>query len=147
MPFKSSTAYFKLCIYWTATKATSWLEIRILLCAVSQAHDEICLKFPLQCKDCGKKKIPREKVSCLLSTVCTGIISVFNLEQGSESLFNRSPSSFMITPSPVQSQRPPVHLVKWAASLWYVLEFFSHDPFTCCLSCNFHNTRWQHVPV
>ncbi|GLD61376.1 TNF receptor-associated factor 2-like isoform X1, partial [Lates japonicus] len=27
-----------------------------------KAHDEICLKFPLQCKDCGKKKIPREKV-------------------------------------------------------------------------------------
>ncbi|XP_022625709.1 TNF receptor-associated factor 2-like isoform X2 [Seriola dumerili] len=26
-----------------------------------EAHDEICLKFPLQCKDCGKKKIPREK--------------------------------------------------------------------------------------
>ncbi|MEQ2203244.1 hypothetical protein XENOCAPTIV_027393, partial [Xenoophorus captivus] len=26
------------------------------------AHDEICLKFPLQCKDCGKKKIPREKI-------------------------------------------------------------------------------------
>uniref|UniRef100_A0A671YW81 TNF receptor-associated factor n=1 Tax=Sparus aurata TaxID=8175 RepID=A0A671YW81_SPAAU len=26
-----------------------------------KAHDEICLKFPLQCKDCGKKKIPREK--------------------------------------------------------------------------------------
>ncbi|XP_047425391.1 TNF receptor-associated factor 2 [Mugil cephalus] len=28
-----------------------------------KAHDEICLKFPLQCKDCGKKKIPREKFS------------------------------------------------------------------------------------
>ncbi|KAA8584559.1 hypothetical protein FQN60_008344 [Etheostoma spectabile] len=27
-----------------------------------KAHDEICLKFPLQCKDCGKKKIPREKI-------------------------------------------------------------------------------------
>ncbi|XP_067294026.1 TNF receptor-associated factor 2 isoform X1 [Pseudorasbora parva] len=26
-----------------------------------KAHDEICLKFPMQCKDCGKKKIPREK--------------------------------------------------------------------------------------
>ncbi|XP_074545931.1 TNF receptor-associated factor 2 [Halichoeres trimaculatus] len=26
-----------------------------------KAHDEICAKFPLQCKDCGKKKIPREK--------------------------------------------------------------------------------------
>uniref|UniRef100_H3C931 TNF receptor-associated factor n=1 Tax=Tetraodon nigroviridis TaxID=99883 RepID=H3C931_TETNG len=26
-----------------------------------KAHDEICSKFPLQCKDCGKKKIPREK--------------------------------------------------------------------------------------
>ncbi|XP_075942829.1 TNF receptor-associated factor 2 [Anarhichas minor] len=26
-----------------------------------KAHDEICLKFPLQCKDCGKKKVPREK--------------------------------------------------------------------------------------
>ncbi|KAM3599122.1 uncharacterized protein V6R79_000390 [Siganus canaliculatus] len=26
-----------------------------------KAHDEICVKFPLQCKDCGKKKIPREK--------------------------------------------------------------------------------------
>ncbi|XP_004074805.1 TNF receptor-associated factor 2 [Oryzias latipes] len=26
-----------------------------------KAHDEICQKFPLQCKDCGKKKIPREK--------------------------------------------------------------------------------------
>lgn len=50
-----------------------------LLCAVSQAHDEICLKFPLQCKDCGKKKIPREKVSCLLSTVCSYVISVFNI--------------------------------------------------------------------
>uniref|UniRef100_A0A3Q1HPB6 TNF receptor-associated factor n=1 Tax=Acanthochromis polyacanthus TaxID=80966 RepID=A0A3Q1HPB6_9TELE len=28
-----------------------------------KAHDEICVKFPLQCKDCGKKKIPREKFS------------------------------------------------------------------------------------
>ncbi|XP_061911285.1 TNF receptor-associated factor 2 [Entelurus aequoreus] len=28
-----------------------------------KAHDEVCLKFPLQCKDCGKKKIPREKLS------------------------------------------------------------------------------------
>ncbi|XP_008324227.1 TNF receptor-associated factor 2 isoform X2 [Cynoglossus semilaevis] len=28
-----------------------------------KAHDEICQKFPLQCKDCGKKKIPREKFS------------------------------------------------------------------------------------
>lgn len=27
-----------------------------------QAHDEICVKFPMQCKECGKKKIPREKV-------------------------------------------------------------------------------------
>ncbi|TNM92014.1 hypothetical protein fugu_019026 [Takifugu bimaculatus] len=26
-----------------------------------KAHDDICLKFPLPCKDCGKKKIPREK--------------------------------------------------------------------------------------
>ncbi|KAM6985941.1 TNF receptor-associated factor 2 [Aplochiton taeniatus] len=26
-----------------------------------KAHDEICSKFPMQCKDCGKKKIPREK--------------------------------------------------------------------------------------
>ncbi|CAL8386960.1 unnamed protein product [Boreogadus saida] len=26
-----------------------------------KAHDETCVKFPLQCKDCGKKKIPREK--------------------------------------------------------------------------------------
>ncbi|XP_053196279.1 TNF receptor-associated factor 2 isoform X1 [Scomber japonicus] len=26
-----------------------------------KAHDEVCVKFPLQCKDCGKKKIPREK--------------------------------------------------------------------------------------
>ncbi|KAG7481071.1 hypothetical protein MATL_G00062790 [Megalops atlanticus] len=26
-----------------------------------KAHDEICLKFPLQCNGCGKKKIPREK--------------------------------------------------------------------------------------
>ncbi|XP_017569631.1 TNF receptor-associated factor 2 isoform X2 [Pygocentrus nattereri] len=26
-----------------------------------KAHDEICQKFPIQCKDCGKKKIPREK--------------------------------------------------------------------------------------
>uniref|UniRef100_A0A673KL18 TNF receptor-associated factor n=1 Tax=Sinocyclocheilus rhinocerous TaxID=307959 RepID=A0A673KL18_9TELE len=26
-----------------------------------KAHDEICQKFPMQCKDCGKKKIPREK--------------------------------------------------------------------------------------
>ncbi|XP_031434231.1 TNF receptor-associated factor 2 isoform X2 [Clupea harengus] len=26
-----------------------------------KAHDEICTKFPMQCKDCGKKKIPREK--------------------------------------------------------------------------------------
>ncbi|TRZ03589.1 hypothetical protein DNTS_013502 [Danionella cerebrum] len=26
-----------------------------------KAHDEICQKFPLQCKECGKKKIPREK--------------------------------------------------------------------------------------
>uniref|UniRef100_A0A8C2ZEX9 TNF receptor-associated factor n=1 Tax=Cyclopterus lumpus TaxID=8103 RepID=A0A8C2ZEX9_CYCLU len=33
----------------------------LLLHGVFQAHDEICLKFPLQCKDCGKKKIPREK--------------------------------------------------------------------------------------
>ncbi|XP_072529371.1 TNF receptor-associated factor 2 [Salminus brasiliensis] len=28
-----------------------------------KAHDEICQKFPMQCKDCGKKKIPREKFS------------------------------------------------------------------------------------
>ncbi|KAI1905096.1 hypothetical protein AGOR_G00012410 [Albula goreensis] len=28
-----------------------------------KAHDEICQKFPIQCKDCGKKKIPREKFS------------------------------------------------------------------------------------
>ncbi|XP_062340549.1 TNF receptor-associated factor 2 isoform X1 [Osmerus eperlanus] len=28
-----------------------------------KAHDEICIKFPIQCKDCGKKKIPREKMS------------------------------------------------------------------------------------
>ncbi|XP_077354730.1 TNF receptor-associated factor 2 [Festucalex cinctus] len=28
-----------------------------------KAHDEVCIKFPLQCKDCGKKKIPREKFS------------------------------------------------------------------------------------
>ncbi|KAM3874451.1 TNF receptor-associated factor 2 [Diretmus argenteus] len=28
-----------------------------------KAHDEVCQKFPLQCKDCGKKKIPREKFS------------------------------------------------------------------------------------
>ncbi|KAG7260109.1 hypothetical protein CRUP_027462 [Coryphaenoides rupestris] len=27
-----------------------------------KAHDETCVKFPLQCKDCGKKKIPREKI-------------------------------------------------------------------------------------
>ncbi|KAL2100399.1 hypothetical protein ACEWY4_004793 [Coilia grayii] len=26
-----------------------------------KAHDEICVKYPMQCKDCGKKKIPREK--------------------------------------------------------------------------------------
>ncbi|XP_023674419.1 TNF receptor-associated factor 2-like [Paramormyrops kingsleyae] len=26
-----------------------------------KAHDEVCQKFPIQCKDCGKKKIPREK--------------------------------------------------------------------------------------
>ncbi|KAJ8260610.1 hypothetical protein COCON_G00163330 [Conger conger] len=26
-----------------------------------KAHDEICQKFPVQCKACGKKKIPREK--------------------------------------------------------------------------------------
>ncbi|TSL28192.1 TNF receptor-associated factor 2 [Bagarius yarrelli] len=26
-----------------------------------KAHDEICQKFPMQCKECGKKKIPREK--------------------------------------------------------------------------------------
>ncbi|XP_041915643.1 TNF receptor-associated factor 2 isoform X2 [Alosa sapidissima] len=26
-----------------------------------KAHDEICIKYPMQCKDCGKKKIPREK--------------------------------------------------------------------------------------
>lgn len=32
----------------------------------------------------------------------------------------------MITASPVQSQRPPVHLVKWAVSLWYVQEFLSY---------------------
>uniref|UniRef100_A0A3Q2YKC4 TNF receptor-associated factor n=1 Tax=Hippocampus comes TaxID=109280 RepID=A0A3Q2YKC4_HIPCM len=46
-------------------------EARILnckYCKVScsfkdiKAHDEVCLKFPLQCKDCGKKKIPREKL-------------------------------------------------------------------------------------
>lgn len=28
-----------------------------------QAHDEVCPKFPLTCDGCGKKKIPREKVS------------------------------------------------------------------------------------
>ncbi|XP_056146293.1 TNF receptor-associated factor 2 [Lampris incognitus] len=28
-----------------------------------KAHDEVCQKHPLQCKDCGKKKIPREKFS------------------------------------------------------------------------------------
>ncbi|KAM8872716.1 TNF receptor-associated factor 2 isoform 1-T2 [Synchiropus picturatus] len=28
-----------------------------------KAHDEVCQKFPLQCKDCGKKRIPREKFS------------------------------------------------------------------------------------
>ncbi|XP_036384078.1 TNF receptor-associated factor 2 [Megalops cyprinoides] len=26
-----------------------------------KAHDDICQKFPMQCKECGKKKIPREK--------------------------------------------------------------------------------------
>ncbi|KAJ8408659.1 hypothetical protein AAFF_G00252940 [Aldrovandia affinis] len=26
-----------------------------------KAHDDICQKFPIPCKDCGKKKIPREK--------------------------------------------------------------------------------------
>ncbi|XP_030624580.1 TNF receptor-associated factor 2 [Chanos chanos] len=26
-----------------------------------KAHDEICQKYPMQCKDCGKKKIAREK--------------------------------------------------------------------------------------
>ncbi|XP_077478128.1 TNF receptor-associated factor 2 [Stigmatopora argus] len=33
-----------------------------------KAHDEVCLKFPLQCKDCGKKKIPREKFNDHLRT-------------------------------------------------------------------------------
>ncbi|XP_028318760.1 TNF receptor-associated factor 2 [Gouania willdenowi] len=28
-----------------------------------KAHDEICQKFPLQCKNCGKKKIAREKMN------------------------------------------------------------------------------------
>ncbi|MBN3299332.1 TRAF2 factor, partial [Amia calva] len=28
-----------------------------------KAHDEVCVKFPLQCEGCGKKKIPREKYS------------------------------------------------------------------------------------
>ncbi|KAJ8346996.1 hypothetical protein SKAU_G00283970 [Synaphobranchus kaupii] len=41
-----------------------------------KAHDEICQKFPIHCKDCGKKKIPREKfpdhiLSCVKSrTAC-----------------------------------------------------------------------------
>ncbi|XP_037122206.1 TNF receptor-associated factor 2 [Syngnathus acus] len=47
-------------------------EARILhckYCKVScsfkdiKAHDEVCLKFPMQCKDCGRKKIPRERYS------------------------------------------------------------------------------------
>ncbi|XP_029024338.1 TNF receptor-associated factor 2 [Betta splendens] len=33
-----------------------------------KAHDEICLKYPLQCKDCGKKKIPREKFTDHIKT-------------------------------------------------------------------------------
>lgn len=33
------------------------------LTASLQAHDEVCPKFPLACDGCGKKKIPREKVS------------------------------------------------------------------------------------
>uniref|UniRef100_A0A3Q3M2J2 TNF receptor-associated factor n=1 Tax=Mastacembelus armatus TaxID=205130 RepID=A0A3Q3M2J2_9TELE len=33
-----------------------------------KAHDEICVKFPLQCKDCGKKKIPREKFNDHIKT-------------------------------------------------------------------------------
>lgn len=28
----------------------------------SQAHDEICPKYPMICEGCAKKKIPREKV-------------------------------------------------------------------------------------
>ncbi|XP_064165313.1 TNF receptor-associated factor 2 isoform X1 [Anguilla rostrata] len=42
-----------------------------------KAHDEVCQRFPVQCKDCGKKKIPREKfpdhvLSCVKSrTACS----------------------------------------------------------------------------
>ncbi|KAJ3605195.1 hypothetical protein NHX12_027245 [Muraenolepis orangiensis] len=52
-----------------------------------KAHDETCVKFPLQCKDCGKKRIPREKfndhsrscakskTACLFSEVgCKAVI-------------------------------------------------------------------------
>lgn len=46
--------------------SSSWNEktlTRETCLFILQAHDEVCLKFPIQCKDCGKKKIPREKVS------------------------------------------------------------------------------------
>lgn len=44
-----------------------------------QAHDEICLKFPLQCKDCGKKKIPREKVRAVLCSGFKPLVEAFNV--------------------------------------------------------------------
>ncbi|XP_018600343.1 TNF receptor-associated factor 2 [Scleropages formosus] len=46
-----------------------------------KAHDEVCQKFPMQCKDCGKKKIPREKFpehskSCVKSKVACPFTAV-----------------------------------------------------------------------
>lgn len=37
----------------------------LTLAAPPQAHHEVCPKFPLTCDGCGKKKVPREKVTDL----------------------------------------------------------------------------------
>lgn len=39
------------------------LPLKVKLSLLSQAHDEICPKYPMICEGCAKKKIPREKVN------------------------------------------------------------------------------------
>ncbi len=61
--------YCKEPFHFKKIKVSEWSEKRLedksSLChkiLFSQAHDEICPKYPMICEGCAKKKIPREKV-------------------------------------------------------------------------------------
>lgn len=53
---------FRLMWRWEACPGWCSTSLCESLC-FSQAHDEICPKYPMICEGCAKKKIPREKVN------------------------------------------------------------------------------------